>query len=357
MALLELSLITGTLAQMGLEKGFQALGRSEAAIRVRRRLKMPAEPDPADFGSLYRHALVDWGVFKPAPVLDFFRDRRIYDAFRRAHQTGDPTILDREAAEVVRWAEEFGVFGGLEYDPRREIAAFAATFDLLVAYTRPAADAGRDQAIAEQGRKLDEALALLAQWRAGGDAGAAALGDVHFSGQFQNVIINLLSELKDTRQVVGAAGGAAGGPPAPPPTPLPPLDEDGRPPLPDPAPTPPPGSRLPFYPNPLFTGREEELRQLALELLYDGSGGAGEQGSRGEGSTTSSELVVRRSSSSPPALAASTKPNWRPNSPGATAATSPAASSGSAWRAPPPPATPSSTAARRWASTTRPTGS
>lgn len=45
MALLELSVITGTLAQMGLEKAFDGLNRREAVIRARKRIGMAAAPD------------------------------------------------------------------------------------------------------------------------------------------------------------------------------------------------------------------------------------------------------------------------------------------------------------------------
>ncbi len=60
------------------------------------------------------------------------------------------------------------------------------------------------------------------------------------------------------------------------PPPLPDLDEDGRPPTQTVQPLP-PGSRLPYQPNPFFTGRETELGDLALALLY-GDAQEGEHG-------------------------------------------------------------------------------
>ena len=259
MALIELSMITGAIVGMAAETGFKALGQSEAAVRVRKRLRLADRPAPGDFAALYRHALVEWGVFKPEPVLAFFRDKRIVDAFERAYRAGDPAILQTEAAEYVRWADESGAFRQLEYDPRREIAEFAATFDAIVSFSRTAVEVRQDEALAHLARELAEVRAALAQIA----AGRAAVGDVHFSGQFHNVIINLLSQLKDSRQTIG---GATTG------EPLPPLDEHGRPPLPDASRDLPPGSRVPYDPNPLFTGREDELRQLARDLLYAPAG-------------------------------------------------------------------------------------
>ncbi|MBK7219475.1 MAG: hypothetical protein IPH95_21050 [Candidatus Promineofilum sp.] len=259
MALIELSMITGAIVGMAAETGFKALGQSEAAVRVRKRLRLADRPAPGDFAALYRHALVEWGVFKPEPVLAFFRDKRIVDAFERAYRAGDPAILQTEAAEYVRWADESGAFRQLEYDPRREIAEFAATFDAIVSFSRTAVEVRQDEALAHLARELAEVRAALAQIA----AGRAAVGDVHFSGQFHNVIINLLSQLKDSRQTIG---GATTG------EPLPPLDEHGRPPLPDASRDLPPGSRVPYDPNPLFTGREDELRALAHDLLYAPAG-------------------------------------------------------------------------------------
>ncbi len=273
MALLELGFITGKLADWGLDEGFKALGRTEAAIRARQRLGMPSAPDAGEFGAIYRHALVRWGVFKPEPVLDFFRDKRIVDAFEQSYHQGDPAILRREAAAVVQWAEEYGTFRGLEYDPRREFVAFAATFEEVADYTRTAVEIRQDhaherqelaheqlrQAMERMERRLDEAMTLLA----GLQTGQVTIGDITLSGDFSGSILNLLARLEGVTQTVH------GGYLTPP---LPPLDEHGRPPLPAAVRDLPPHSRLSYDRNPLFTGREDELRQLARRLLYAPAG-------------------------------------------------------------------------------------
>ena len=268
MALVELSVITGKLTQLGMDAAFRQLQRSEAVLRARRELGLPGKPDPDSFDSLYRYALVEWGIRKPGPVLEFFHDKRIVDAFREARLRHDPTILTREAEEVFRFNEESGALRRLEYDPRRELAGFTAIFDRVVDLTRTAGDARQDEALASLSAQVDVMLARLDELaRAPAarqpDAAAAIAGDVHFSGAFQNVIINLLSSLSGASQHIGD-GGSAYTPP-----PLPPLDEHGRPPLPPPHRDLPPHSRLPHGRNPLFTGREADLRELAGQLLYD----------------------------------------------------------------------------------------
>ncbi len=59
-------------------------------------------------------------------------------------------------------------------------------------------------------------------------------------------------------------------PPVYTPPPLPDRAANGRPPTQPTGPLP-PGSRLPYQPNPFFTGREADLADLALALLYDTS--------------------------------------------------------------------------------------
>ena len=103
MPLLELSVFISKLATMAMEPTVKALSGSEAAIRARQQLHLPARPDKEDFGSLYRHALVEWGVFKPPPVLDFFRDKRVIEAIQRYNNDGDDDALSRDMAELADW--------------------------------------------------------------------------------------------------------------------------------------------------------------------------------------------------------------------------------------------------------------
>lgn len=316
MALLELSVITGTLAQMGLEKAFDGLNRREAVIRARKRIGMAAAPDPGNYQAIYRHALVEWGISKPEPVLDFFRDQRIYDAFIRSYQRGDPTILRNEAAEVVHWAEEYGAFRGLEYDPRRELLAFTATFEEVVDYARTAVEVRQDLALARLEQRLDEIQRLLAQLQ----AGQIAIGDIHLSGDFSGSIVNLLSQLGSATQTVA---------PVRQPPSLPPLDERGRPPLPDPGPC------LPATACPTTATRSSPAARRSCALS--------------PGQFSMPRPRCRRSSAR--ASAASARRNWRSSSPIATAATS-TARIGSAWPTPTRTSSPPrwSPAAWRWAS-------
>ncbi len=210
MPLIELSAITGPLAKMGVDKAFTSLKRKEAVIKVRAQLKLPSEPEAGNFQSIYNHALVEWGMFKPEPVLDFFRDEYIYEAFRQSFTTGDTAILADEAENAVQRAEETGAFRRLEYDPRREITAFTAVFNIIVTGTLPAGDARRDVALARMQRQMDDMLILLNNMSATEARAAAIGGDDRFSGQLQNVIIDLLSRMTDPIVHTGGGGYVAG---------------------------------------------------------------------------------------------------------------------------------------------------
>ena len=290
MPLLELSVITSKLAGMATEGAFKALSNSEAAIRARDRLHLPARPDKDNFGSLYRHTLVEWGVCKPQPVLDFFRDNRVIDAIDRYAKDGDADALAGDMAELANWAAEARLFEGLEIDPRSQLAGFLLTFNKTLDDARPPGGARRDRLTAGQFDALQKSIndlgAALARQPAppampsGGPIPAApevmaelaairnlltqppAVGDIHLSGNFPGAILNLLSPLTHVSQTTGVLA-----------TPLAPLDENGRPPLPAPAHTTPPGSHLNnLERNPLFTGREDDLRQLGRDLLYEPAG-------------------------------------------------------------------------------------
>ena len=45
-------------------------------------------------------------MFKPAPILDFFRNEFIRKAFRQAFYENNLSILDKEAEGIIEWNQE-----------------------------------------------------------------------------------------------------------------------------------------------------------------------------------------------------------------------------------------------------------
>ncbi len=158
MALFELSMVTSVIVKMGAQGVIEKWSREETVIKALKKLKIDREPKPDDFGHIYRFALVEWGIFKPQPIIEFFREEAIEKAFRRSFYDRDPTILKEHAVGMYEHFLQSGKLDRVEYDPRREFDAFRDVFEYIVDRTRPAADVRRDGNIAEINAKVDELL-------------------------------------------------------------------------------------------------------------------------------------------------------------------------------------------------------
>lgn len=73
MPLLELSTVITTIWDIGRGAAIDKAKRSETIIRILRKLGLQSDVTPPDFDSVYVHALVEYGIEKPKPILDFFR--------------------------------------------------------------------------------------------------------------------------------------------------------------------------------------------------------------------------------------------------------------------------------------------
>src|SRR6476620_11246911 len=87
--------------------------RQEAVIQLLKRLHLAPDVPPVDFQGLYAYTLVEYCYGKPEPIVNFFRNEYIREAFRRAFDTGDIAYLNEEADEIKQWNDETGVLGAL----------------------------------------------------------------------------------------------------------------------------------------------------------------------------------------------------------------------------------------------------
>jgi predicted NACHT family NTPase len=157
MALLELSVIIDAIVGMGVGAALGKVRRREAVLKLLKRFKLDPGDPPTDFDGIYAYTLIEYGVSKPKPILIFFRNESVRQAFRRSFSQNDPTILDKEAEDIIHWNEETGKLGPIDYDPRREFAAFSAIFSEIVDRTRTPVQVKRDW-------KLDEIHGDLHEW-------------------------------------------------------------------------------------------------------------------------------------------------------------------------------------------------
>lgn len=69
------------------------LQRNETVIKLLKLFNLDPEHPPSDFSRVYAYALVEYGVGKPLPFLELFRQEEIKQAFRKAFDHNNPSIL------------------------------------------------------------------------------------------------------------------------------------------------------------------------------------------------------------------------------------------------------------------------
>lgn len=149
MALIELSTIISLILETVTDAAKKNLKRREIVIDVLKRLGLYDGPLPDDFDAIYACALVEYGIDKPEPILNLFRNEFIRRAFREAFYQNNPSILDKEAEGIVDWNNETGQLGHIDYDLRREFAGFTLVFNHIVDNLRSPSEVKRDYKIDE----------------------------------------------------------------------------------------------------------------------------------------------------------------------------------------------------------------
>ncbi|MEO0532821.1 MAG: hypothetical protein AAF215_03010 [Cyanobacteria bacterium P01_A01_bin.123] len=71
----------------------ESMSRNETVIKLLKQLKLDPDHPPADFTGVYQYALVEYGVGKPKPVLEIFRQPEIQQLFREALAQNNPARL------------------------------------------------------------------------------------------------------------------------------------------------------------------------------------------------------------------------------------------------------------------------
>jgi WD40 repeat protein len=143
--IIDLSMITSAIVAMGVEATWEKVKRHEAVIKLLEHFKLDPINPPTDFDGIYAYTLIEYSSGRPEPIVNFFRNKFVREAFWQSFYKNDPLILNKEAEGIIQWNEETGKLGHIDYDPRREFAAFSAVFQEIVSRTRTPADVKRDQ--------------------------------------------------------------------------------------------------------------------------------------------------------------------------------------------------------------------
>jgi hypothetical protein len=217
MAIVELSMVVGSIVEIGVEAVWDKAKRREAVMKVLRKAGLKPDAPPTDFDGIYAYTLVEYGIWKPQPLLDFFRNEFIQNAFRQSFETRDPSVLQAEAESLIEWHWVGEELKRIDIDPRCEFARFTAVFSEITDRTRTPAEVRRDHKLddvyGDLHQKTDEILERLDKLTELDDIRQelSRLADSYQARQFvftpsgdklKVFISSKMGELRDVREIV-----------------------------------------------------------------------------------------------------------------------------------------------------------
>ena len=117
------------------------LERNNHVIKLLKQFNLDPDHPPADFSCVYAYALVQYGVGQPKEILELFRQEEIKNAFRKAFEQSNFSILLAEGEAFLKDKPPLGAgIQNLGIDTQREFAAFAAVFMEVAKSTRTPAE-------------------------------------------------------------------------------------------------------------------------------------------------------------------------------------------------------------------------
>jgi predicted NACHT family NTPase len=153
-AVSDLSGLINTILGFGTAIAKDRLQRSELVIKLLKSLGLDPDHPPADFTAVYQYALVEYGVGKPKPVLDIFRQVEIQQIFRRALDQNNPAILLKEGEAFLADHALGDELQALGLNAQRELYGFAAVFLEIAKRTRTPAEVLTNQRLDSLHRQL-----------------------------------------------------------------------------------------------------------------------------------------------------------------------------------------------------------
>ncbi|MBI4781466.1 MAG: pentapeptide repeat-containing protein [Oscillatoriophycideae cyanobacterium NC_groundwater_1537_Pr4_S-0.65um_50_18] len=130
------------------------LQRSELVIKLLKQLNLDPDHPPADFTAVYQYTLVEYGIGKPKPVLELFRQAEIQEIFRRALDQNNPSLLLKEGEAFLSGHQLGEQIQALGIDARQEFYQFAAVFIEVAKRTRTPAEVLANQRLESLHRQI-----------------------------------------------------------------------------------------------------------------------------------------------------------------------------------------------------------
>lgn len=116
------------------------LQRNETVIKILQKFNLAPEHPPSDFSGIYAYALVEYGIGKPKLFLELFRDEEIKQAFRKAFDNGNPSIILSQIKNYIDTHALSGNIRNLGVDARIEMAKFYLVFCEVAKTSRTPSD-------------------------------------------------------------------------------------------------------------------------------------------------------------------------------------------------------------------------
>ena len=130
------------------------LQRSELVIKLLKQLNLDPDHPPADFTAVYQYTLVEYGIGKPKPVLELFRQAEIQAIFRQALDQNNPSLLLKEGETFLSGHSLGDQIQALGIDARQEFYQFAAVFIEVAKRTRTPAEVLANQRLESLHRQI-----------------------------------------------------------------------------------------------------------------------------------------------------------------------------------------------------------
>ncbi|MBW4692610.1 MAG: NACHT domain-containing protein [Lyngbya sp. HA4199-MV5] len=130
------------------------LQRSELVIKLLKQLHLDPDHPSADFTAVYQYTLVEYGIGKPKPVLEMFRQAEIQALFRKALDQNHPSLLLQEGETFLAGHSLGDQIQALGIDARQEFYQFAAVFIEVAKRTRTPAEVLSNQRLESLHRQI-----------------------------------------------------------------------------------------------------------------------------------------------------------------------------------------------------------
>lgn len=154
-AIIIADLISELVAQ-GINKVESHMNRSEIVLQILNKFNLKPDDTPNDFEGVYKYTLVEYGVGKPQPILNLFRQQEIQEAFKKAFQENRVLDFHCEVENCIvsySWGDEIRE-NNIDY--KSEIGEFEILFTKVAKRAIPVSETFIH-------KKLDELAKIIKQ--------------------------------------------------------------------------------------------------------------------------------------------------------------------------------------------------